>query len=87
MMLKQKNVVITNYINFELDFEQQIFQDSLFSGFILYCYIIYNDKMNCISESEVDGECVDKLLKDSIKSIQTDTTPKWHYCVLLTMTK
>ena len=26
---------------------------------------------NCISESEIDGECVDKLLKESIKSIQT----------------
>jgi hypothetical protein len=27
--------------------------------------------MNCISESEIDGECVDKLLKESIKDIQT----------------
>ena len=26
---------------------------------------------NCISESEIDGECVDKLLKESIKDIQT----------------
>ena len=25
---------------------------------------------NCISESEIDGECVDKLLKESIKDIQ-----------------
>ena len=26
---------------------------------------------SCISESEIDGECVDKLLKESIKDIQT----------------
>ena len=26
---------------------------------------------NCISESEIDGECVNKLLKESIKDIQT----------------
>ena len=26
---------------------------------------------NCISESEIDGECVDKLLKESIKDIRT----------------
>jgi len=71
MMLKQNIAVIVNFINVAEEFEQQIFQDSLFSGSIFYCYILYNYKMNCISESEIDGECVDKLLKESIKDIQT----------------